>query len=305
MIGAVLLCVAVTELTVVLLAGRDRGVVPTARHRLTGLAAGAFAVVVAVLLAALAATPSGAVADVPMVLFTLAVALGVAAAWTAAGTRPWASPMLVAVILVIAGLEYSTFGAFPGALQPTWLVVLGAAAFLVEPANRITRDVLELAGRREHRRGHSAETHVPKHAVQKPVDEGSAAESTAAQPPAAPQGDDLPAGTVDTGARDPGGTVDTGAPASADTAAGLKGGRYIGPVERILMAGLGLSGAYQIVAALMAAKGIVRFPEISADAGKGSRAEEFLVGSLTSWGLAFLAALIVAGALPFPLELAR
>lgn len=295
MIGAVLLCVAVTELTVVLLAGRDRGVVPSPRHRLTGLAAGAAAVVVAVLLAALAATPSGAVADVAMVLFTLTVALGVAAAWTAAGTRPWASPVLVAKILVIAGLEYSTFGAFPGALQPTWLVVLGAAAFLVEPANRITRDVLELAGRRELRRGLAAETDVPKHAVQKPVDQPFAAESTAAQPAATQQPEVLPA--------DAGGIR---APENADTSAGLKGGRYIGPVERILMAGLGLAGAYQIVAALMAAKGIVRFPEISADAGRGSRAEEFLVGSLTSWGLAFLAALIVAGALPFPLtELAR
>lgn len=60
-------------------------------------------------------------------------------------------------------------------------------------------------------------------------------------------------------------------------------------------------GAYTVVAALMAAKGIVRFPEISADAGKGSRAEEFLVGSLTSWALAFMAAVLVLGAPPLPL----
>ena len=51
----------------------------------------------------------------------------------------------------------------------------------------------------------------------------------------------------------------------------------------------------------MAAQGIVRFPEISADAGKGSRAEEFLVGSLTSWGLAFVSALLIFAAAHGPL----
>ena len=66
----------------------------------------------------------------------------------------------------------------------------------------------------------------------------------------------------------------------------LKGGRFIGPMERILVLGLALAGAEGIIGALMAAKGIVRFPEISADRERGGRAEEFLVGSLTSWGLA-------------------
>lgn len=66
----------------------------------------------------------------------------------------------------------------------------------------------------------------------------------------------------------------------------LKGGRFIGPMERILVLGLALAGAEGIIGALLAAKGIVRFPEISADRQRGGRAEEFLVGSLTSWGLA-------------------
>lgn len=72
----------------------------------------------------------------------------------------------------------------------------------------------------------------------------------------------------------------------------LKGGRVIGPLERIFIMVLAVIGAYHIVAALMAAKGIVRFPEISADAKRddpvqaGTKAEEFLVGSLASWGLA-------------------
>ena len=82
--------------------------------------------------------------------------------------------------------------------------------------------------------------------------------------------------------------------APTDPAAdGLRGGRYIGPMERLLMVVLGLAQAYPVIAALMAAKGIVRFPEISADRGAGSRAEEFLIGSLTSWGLAAAGAVVV------------
>lgn len=80
--------------------------------------------------------------------------------------------------------------------------------------------------------------------------------------------------------------------AGAIPASRLKGGRVIGPLERIFIMVLTVVGAYHVVAALMAAKGIVRFPEISAEAKRdapaemGSKAEEFLVGSLASWGLA-------------------
>ena len=44
---------------------------------------------------------------------------------------------------------------------------------------------------------------------------------------------------------------------------------------------------------LGAALGLVRFPEISADRGEGSRAEEFLVGSLASWGIAAAGGVLV------------
>lgn len=90
----------------------------------------------------------------------------------------------------------------------------------------------------------------------------------------------------------------TAATTGSVPASGLKGGRVIGPLERILITVLTVVGAYQIVAALMAAKGIVRFPEISADAKRaddaaaGTKAEEFLVGSLASWGLAGAAGLL-------------
>ena len=68
----------------------------------------------------------------------------------------------------------------------------------------------------------------------------------------------------------------------------LKGGRIIGPLERILLVVLGLADALGIVVALIAAKGIIRFPEISADNKGGNKAEEFLIGSFVSWGIALL-----------------
>lgn len=76
----------------------------------------------------------------------------------------------------------------------------------------------------------------------------------------------------------------TAAPALA--VADLRGGRLIGPVERVLIIALTLAGALPIVAGLIAAKGIVRFPEISNDGAGGSKAEYFLVGSLVSWAIA-------------------
>ncbi|MGP3535173.1 hypothetical protein ACTU3I_10310 [Microbacterium sp. RD1] len=74
---------------------------------------------------------------------------------------------------------------------------------------------------------------------------------------------------------------------------GLKGGRLIGPLERVLVFALTLAGAYTLLAAVLAAKGIVRFPEISRDGESGDRAEYFLVGSLVSWVAALGAAFLV------------
>ncbi|MBB3156475.1 hypothetical protein FHS07_000159 [Microbacterium proteolyticum] len=78
------------------------------------------------------------------------------------------------------------------------------------------------------------------------------------------------------------------------TAPTLKGGRLIGPLERILVFALTLAGAYTLIAAVLAAKGIVRFPEISRDGDGGDRAEYFLIGSLVSWVTALAAAFLVA-----------
>ncbi|MET4582001.1 hypothetical protein ABIE21_001491 [Conyzicola nivalis] len=76
----------------------------------------------------------------------------------------------------------------------------------------------------------------------------------------------------------------------------LKGGRFIGPLERLFLLALVLAGAFTAVAAIVAAKGIIRFPEISKDAVGGSKAEYFLVGSFASWALVLLVVLqIVTG----------
>ncbi|MFE7197637.1 hypothetical protein [Microbacterium oxydans] len=83
------------------------------------------------------------------------------------------------------------------------------------------------------------------------------------------------------------------APAPRDPRSGFKGGRLIGPLERILVLILTLAAAYPILAAMLAAKGIVRFPEISRDGETGARAEYFLVGSLVSWVIALGAAFLV------------
>ncbi|MEJ1156251.1 hypothetical protein [Microbacterium marmarense] len=81
--------------------------------------------------------------------------------------------------------------------------------------------------------------------------------------------------------------------ATAAAAPTLKGGRLIGPLERILVFALTLAGAYTLLAAVLAAKGIVRFPEISRDTDTGGRAEYFLVGSLVSWVIALACAALV------------
>jgi hypothetical protein len=83
----------------------------------------------------------------------------------------------------------------------------------------------------------------------------------------------------------------------------LKGGRLLGPMERLLILGLGLAGQLAAATAVVAAKSIIRFPEITAetkrkDGGTGSFdiadvTEYFLVGSFASWIVA-LAGLALA-----------
>lgn len=68
----------------------------------------------------------------------------------------------------------------------------------------------------------------------------------------------------------------------------LRGGRLLGPLERWLVFGFAVGGHLGALGALVAAKGILRFPEISQDDPDGMRAEYVLVGSFVSWTLALL-----------------
>jgi hypothetical protein len=73
----------------------------------------------------------------------------------------------------------------------------------------------------------------------------------------------------------------------------LKGGRLLGPMERLLIFGLGLAGQLAAATAVVAAKSIIRFPEINAqkarengNIGIDDVTEYFLVGSFASWIIA-------------------
>ncbi|MGE2735562.1 hypothetical protein [Mycolicibacterium vaccae] len=81
----------------------------------------------------------------------------------------------------------------------------------------------------------------------------------------------------------------------------LKGGRLLGPMERLLIVGLGLAGQLTMATAVVAAKSIIRFPEINAKRDRDQSAvgidevtEYFLVGSFASWIVAFAGLALVA-----------
>lgn len=71
----------------------------------------------------------------------------------------------------------------------------------------------------------------------------------------------------------------------------LRGGHLLGPLERMFILGLGLAGEVTAAGLVIAAKGLIRFPELNARRGSGSETgvgidevtEYFLVGSFLSW----------------------
>lgn len=77
-----------------------------------------------------------------------------------------------------------------------------------------------------------------------------------------------------------------------ESGSSMRGGRWIGPLERILILLLASVEAPAAIAAIVAAKGVIRFPEISQDKA-GQKAEEFLIGSFASWILAVLGAVVI------------
>lgn len=80
----------------------------------------------------------------------------------------------------------------------------------------------------------------------------------------------------------------------------LRGGRLLGPMERLIILGLGLTGEVTAATLVIAAKGLIRFPELQHSKGAGSESdaealevyeltEYFLVGSMVSWLIALTA----------------
>ena len=73
-----------------------------------------------------------------------------------------------------------------------------------------------------------------------------------------------------------------------ETEKSLQGGRMLGPIERLFIFFMALAGQFLAIGAVVAAKGILRYPEISGNDKTATKAEYVLVGSFVSWGIAFL-----------------
>jgi hypothetical protein len=77
----------------------------------------------------------------------------------------------------------------------------------------------------------------------------------------------------------------------------LKGGRLLGPMERVLIVGLGLAGHLTAASIVIAAKGLLRWPELSSKTEQQwihRLTEYFLVGSFVSWLIALGALALLA-----------
>jgi hypothetical protein len=77
----------------------------------------------------------------------------------------------------------------------------------------------------------------------------------------------------------------------------LKGGRLLGPLERIFILGLGLAGYLTAASIVVAAKGLLRFPELQSkpDQDRIHRLTEyFLVGSFVSWLVPLVSLVLLA-----------
>ena len=83
-----------------------------------------------------------------------------------------------------------------------------------------------------------------------------------------------------------------------------RGGRLIGPLERYLILGLALAGEPTAASLVVAAKSILRFPELASVARREDRGERLdrvdavteyvLIGSLVSWAVALAPVALLA-----------
>jgi len=228
----------------------------------------------------------------------LVLALGVAAAWMELSRRTQrtghgALAALGTFAVLVAGLiGFSGAASTPGGPLASWLawadlpgpatpsaarllVLTGLVAFNIATANVIVRLVLLAIG-----------------ALRPDMVAAAASTSRSSVPPGAPGQTDQPG--------QPGPSVQPGRPGpSVQPADRLKGGRLLGPMERLVILGLGLAGEFGAAGIVIAAKGLLRFPEIQAaarnnasggypggPAGIDDVTEYFLVGSFVSWLIA-------------------
>ena len=79
----------------------------------------------------------------------------------------------------------------------------------------------------------------------------------------------------------------------------LKGGKLLGPLERLTIFGLGLTGSIAAAGLVVAAKGLIRWPELQSFRSDSDGpsindvTEYFLVGSFVSWMLALVTLALV------------
>lgn len=84
--------------------------------------------------------------------------------------------------------------------------------------------------------------------------------------------------------------------APADPDMQLKGGRLLGPLERVFIVGLGLAGYLTAASIVIAAKGLLRWPELQSKHDQHrihQLTEYFLVGSFMSWLVALTSLVLV------------
>jgi hypothetical protein len=93
------------------------------------------------------------------------------------------------------------------------------------------------------------------------------------------------------------GTVDPSRGVAHDATRMIKGGRLLGPMERLFILGLGYAGHLTAASAVIAAKGLIRFPELQSKRESGPDIDEvteyFLVGSFVSWMISLVALVLV------------
>ncbi len=85
---------------------------------------------------------------------------------------------------------------------------------------------------------------------------------------------------------------------AADPGQQLKGGRLLGPMERVFIVGLGLAGQLTAASIVVAAKGLLRWPELHSKPEQQwihRLTEYFLVGSFVSWLVALSSLALLSG----------